>query len=342
MHKTIQLKDLTIGYSEKGARKKIIAQGICAMLYGGQLTCLLGKNGAGKSTLLRTLSAFIPPLGGDVLIEGKPLMGYTSTERARLIGVVLTERPELQHMTVHELAGMGRSPYTGFWGRLSREDNTLVGEALRMVGMDTMATRMVDTLSDGERQKVMIAKALSQQTPVIFLDEPTAFLDYPSKVDTMLLLRRLAHETGKIIFLSTHDVELAMQTADTLWLMRRVRGEEGRGDEVQGSRLKVQGSRLKAQGSSDEGVQEEADASRRGEPMCSPENAEQIILGQTHRSAPTLDEKKLVNPSTDSSTIAPLTIGSPRELTDNGALENFFAGEAFTFEKDEMRFRIKF
>ena len=335
MHKTIQLKDLSIGYTEKGTGKKIIAQGINATLYGGQLTCLLGKNGAGKSTLLRTLSAFIPPLEGDVLIEGKPLNSYTNTDRARLIGVVLTERPELQHMTVHELAGMGRSPYTGFWGRLSKEDNALVDEALCMVGMDNMATRMVDTLSDGERQKVMIAKALSQQTPVIFLDEPTAFLDYPSKVDTMLLLRRLAHETGKIIFLSTHDVELALQTADTLGLMRRVRCEGRGGDEAQGSRLK-------AQGSSDEGVQEEADASHRGEPMCSPENAEQIIVGQTHRSAPTVDEKTLVNPSTDSSSIVPLTIGSPRELADNGALDNFFTGEAFAFEKDEMRFRIKF
>ena len=322
MHKTIQLKDLTIGYTEKGARTKIIAQGICATLHGGQLTCLLGKNGAGKSTLLRTLSAFIPPLGGDVLIAGKPLKGYTNTNRARLIGVVLTERPELQHMTVRELAGMGRSPYTGFWGRLSTEDNALVDEALRLVGMDTMATRMVDTLSDGERQKVMIAKALAQQTPVIFLDEPTAFLDYPSKVDTMLLLRRLAHETGKIIFLSTHDVELALQTADTLWLMRRVRSEEGREDEVKGSR--------------DEGVQEETDASRRGEHIESSENAEQIILGQTHRSAPTVGKKNLLNSSTES-----LTIGSPRELADNGALENFFTGEAFTFDKEEMSFKVR-
>ena len=123
MHKTIQLKDLSIGYTEKGTGKKIIAQGINATLYGGQLTCLLGKNGAGKSTLLRTLSAFIPPLEGDVLIEGKPLNSYTNTDRARLIGVVLTERPELQHMTVHELAGMGRSPYTGFWGRLSKDQS---------------------------------------------------------------------------------------------------------------------------------------------------------------------------------------------------------------------------
>ena len=221
MHKTIILNDLSIGYREKGGKTKVISTHINATLHGGTLTCLLGANGAGKSTLLRTLSAFLPQLEGNIEIEGKGLQAYTDNERARLIGVVLTERPELHHMTVSELVGMGRTPYTGFWGKLSKEDTSIVTDALRMVGMQEMSTRMVDTLSDGERQKVMIAKALAQQTPVIFLDEPTAFLDYPSKVDTMLLLRKLAHTTGKTIFLSTHDVELALQTADKLWLMRR-------------------------------------------------------------------------------------------------------------------------
>ena len=221
MYGNIELNDLSIGYHEKGNRLKFIAQDIKATLYAGRLTCLLGANGAGKSTLLRTLSAFLPPLQGDILVGGKPLKEFTDNERARTIGVVLTERPELHHISVRELVGMGRSPYTGFWGRLSRQDYVIVDEALRLVGMQDMATHMADTLSDGERQKVMIAKALAQQTPVIFLDEPTAFLDYPSKVETMLLLRRLARETGKIIFLSTHDVELALQTSDTLWLMKR-------------------------------------------------------------------------------------------------------------------------
>ena len=224
MNQTIELRNLSIGYHEKGKGIKTIAQGIQAHLCGGELTCLLGANGAGKSTLLKTLSAFLTPLEGEILVEGKALKEYTQNERAKLIGVVLTEKPELHHMTVNELVGLGRSPYTGFWGNLSKEDQGIVDEALRMVGMQEMASRQVDTLSDGERQKAMIAKALAQQTPIIFLDEPTAFLDYPSKVETMLLLRQLAHDTGKTIFLSTHDVELALQTSDTLWLMRRIRG----------------------------------------------------------------------------------------------------------------------
>ena len=316
MHNTIQLNNLTIGYFEKGKRRKIIAQEICATLYGGQLTCLLGKNGAGKSTLLRTLSAFISPLKGEIVVKGKPLAEYSDKERARLIGVVLTERPELQHMTVHELVAMGRSPYTGFWGTLSKEDKALVDEALRMVGMDTMATQMVDTLSDGERQKVMIAKAWAQQTPVIFLDEPTAFLDYPSKMETMLLLRRLAHETGKIIFLSTHDVELALQTADTLWLMKRVRYKEPCVNMGNSSSVDSIEPLLEYRGTD---VQYSSASS----------------ISSTDKTTGK-EESSSINKQINS----PLTIGSPSELADNGALESFFTGELFVFDKGEMRFRI--
>ena len=133
---------------------------------------------------------------------------------------MLTERPDVQHATVRELVAMGRSPYTGFWGRLDDNDEKVVDEAISLVGIDSLAKRLVTTLSDGERQKAMIAKALAQQTPIIFLDEPTAFLDYPSKVDTLLLLRRICREAGKTVFLSTHDLELALQVADCLWLMQ--------------------------------------------------------------------------------------------------------------------------
>ena len=122
-------------------------------------------------------------------------------------------------MTVFELVGLGRSPYTGFWGRLNEDDKEVVKESLRLVGIESLQDRLIQTLSDGERQKTMIAKALAQQTPVIYLDEPTAFLDYPSKVEMLTLLRHLARETGKTIFLSTHDMELALQIADELWLM---------------------------------------------------------------------------------------------------------------------------
>lgn len=222
-HETITLCDLSTGYMRKH-QSRVVAAGITASLYGGELTCMLGVNGAGKSTLLRTLSGFQPPLSGRIRVEGRDLQEYTDKELATVISVVLTERFSLRNMTVEELVGMGRSPYTGFWGTLKSEDRRIVERALSMVGIGELKARMVHTLSDGERQKVMIAKALAQETPVIFLDEPTAFLDYPSKVDVMLLLRRLCREWNKTVFLSTHDLELALQTADRLWLLDKEKG----------------------------------------------------------------------------------------------------------------------
>lgn len=212
------LYHITTGYRSRHATH-VVASDINATLPQGQLTCLLGPNGAGKSTLLRTLAAFQPPLAGEILLEGRPLASYTTQELATRIGIVLTERPNIQGMTVAELVAMGRSPYTGFWGQLHDDDLAQVEEAIRLVGIENLRRRNVNTLSDGERQKVMIAKTLAQQTPIILLDEPTAFLDYPSKVEVLLLLRRLAHQMNKTIFLSTHDLELALQTADNLWLL---------------------------------------------------------------------------------------------------------------------------
>lgn len=220
---SIELKDLSIGYHTKQG-KKVVASGITATLERGRLTCLLGENGVGKSTLLKTLSAFLPKLDGSILIEGRELEQYSEKERACTIGIVLTEKPDVQQMTVRELVEMGRSPYTGFWGRLRDEDRKACNEAISMIGIEHLKDRLVQTLSDGERQKVMIAKALAQQTPVIYLDEPTAFLDYPSKVDMLLLLSRISREAQKTIFLSTHDLELALQVADTAWLMTRTEG----------------------------------------------------------------------------------------------------------------------
>ena len=257
-NETIQLRHLSIGYTLKhGVR--VVAEGINGTIRSGELTCLLGANGVGKSTLLRTLSAFQPAISGEVLftvyslqftddytdgkkglvsqsivnrkpstVNNREISSMTDKELSKLIGVVLTEKPDVRNMSVRELVALGRSPYTGFWGTCSKEDFRIVDEAIEMVGVGALIRRPVHTLSDGERQKVMIAKALAQQTPVIFLDEPTAFLDYPSKVEVLQLLRRISREAEKTIFLSTHDVELALQLADTIWLMRKleVRGEK--------------------------------------------------------------------------------------------------------------------
>lgn len=220
---TIRLRDLSIGYPDKHNTKRV-AEHLNASIHSGELTCLLGTNGVGKSTLLRTLSAFQPPLGGDIDLLDRPLSTYDDRQLATVIGVVLTEKSDIRNMTVEELVGLGRSPYTGFWGTLKESDRRIVHEAIARVRIESLTQRMVHTLSDGERQKVMIAKALAQETPIIFLDEPTAFLDFPSKVEVMQLLHNLTHTLQKTVFMSTHDLELALQIADKIWLMDRTNG----------------------------------------------------------------------------------------------------------------------
>lgn len=215
---TIKLKNLTTGYSTK-SNQRVVSKDLTACLNNEELTCLLGVNGAGKSTLLRTLSAFILPISGKISLLGKYLEDYTPKELSKLIGVVLTGRMEQGGLTVFDMVGMGRSPYTGFWGTLGEQDREIVKDAIKQIKITHLIERTMDTLSDGERQKVMIAKALAQETPVIFLDEPTAFLDFPSKVEMMQMLHNLAHDMKKTIFLSTHDLELALQVADRLWLL---------------------------------------------------------------------------------------------------------------------------
>ena len=220
---TIRLRDLSIGYPDKHNTKRV-AEHLNASIHSGELTCLLGTNGVGKSTLLRTLSAFQPPLGGNIDLLDRPLSTYDDRQLATVIGVVLTEKSDIRNMTVEELVGLGRSPYTGFWGTLKESDRRIVHEAIARVRIEPLTQRMVHTLSDGERQKVMIAKALAQETPIIFLDEPTAFLDFPSKVEVMQLLHNLTHTLQKTVFMSTHDLELALQIADKIWLMDRTNG----------------------------------------------------------------------------------------------------------------------
>lgn len=220
---TIHIERLSIGYKSK-KKDKIIAKDLSATILSGELTCLIGANGVGKSTLLRTLSGFQPPINGKIIIKGKEISSYSQKELSQLIGVVLTEKVEVRDMSVTELVNMGRSPYTGFWGKLTSEDNAVVKEAIRMVNIPELAERSIQTLSDGERQKAMIAKTLAQQTPIIFLDEPTAFLDFPSKIEILQLLHSLSKNTNKTIFLSTHDLELALQIADIVWMMDKTKG----------------------------------------------------------------------------------------------------------------------
>lgn len=216
----IRTEKLTTGYTA-GKEVKAITSGLTASLPPASMTCLLGPNGAGKSTLMRTIAGFQKPLAGSVYAGDREISRMSGKERAEMIGVVLTDKPMLENMDVASLVALGRTPYTGFWGRLSKEDNAAIEEAMEMVGIALLRNRDVRSLSDGERQKAMIAKALAQQTPVIFLDEPTAFLDFPSKVDIMRLLSRLAATAGKTVFVSTHDLDIAFQTADFLWLIDR-------------------------------------------------------------------------------------------------------------------------
>ena len=219
----IQGKNLNIGY-RTGKQEKMVHQHLDFELHGGELTCLLGANGAGKSTLLRTLSASQPSLGGELTMLGKPISDYTEKERSRTIGVVLTDKTFTGGLSVYELVALGRQPHTGFFGRLTKEDKRIVQEAMENVGIAHKARSYTAELSDGERQKAMIAKALVQECPLILLDEPTAFLDVVSRIEIMHLLHRLATEQDKAILLSTHDIEQALVLSDKLWLLTKGQG----------------------------------------------------------------------------------------------------------------------
>ncbi len=211
------ITDAAIGY-RNGKNIKTVAEGINASLHCGELVALIGRNGAGKSTLLRTLSAFQKPLSGRIELSGMDIAGLSPSEVAKRVAVVLTST-EPAPLTVGELVSLGRTPYTNFLGRMSVKDKELVREAMELMGVHCFGERNVADLSDGERQKCMIAKALAQETSVILLDEPTAFLDFGSKVNLFRMLKRLAVERQKAILVSTHDIEMAVMFAHKLWLM---------------------------------------------------------------------------------------------------------------------------
>ena len=211
-------RDLAVGY-RNGKNEVTLLKDLNLSLAKGKLVALLGQNGAGKSTLLRALTCDEKPLSGTIQVNGKNLAEMSQKERSRIIGLVSTDRIQAGALTVTELVGLGRQPHTGFLGRLDEEDHAIVRQAMEDSGIISKAGEYIASLSDGERQKAMIARALAQQTPIIILDEPTAFLDVASRIETMRLLQTLAHERGKAVLLSSHDISQSLMLADELWLI---------------------------------------------------------------------------------------------------------------------------
>lgn len=210
----IELRDIRLAFG----RRELIASA-SARFRAGTITALLGRNGTGKSTLLRAMAALGAVSHGEILVAGRPVGSLSAAALARSIAFVNTDRIRAENMSARELVAIGRSPYTDWIGRMGDDDRRIVDEALQTAGIADMADRMIDTMSDGECQRVMIARALAQATPVILLDEPTAFLDMPNRYELCTLLRRLAHEHGKCIVFSTHDLDIALSLCDDIALI---------------------------------------------------------------------------------------------------------------------------
>lgn len=210
---------LTIGYQAGKGKSKVIAGPLNLKLHAGQLVCLLGPNGCGKSTLLRTISGLQHPLKGEIILDGEALHQLKPAQVAKKISLVLTDNVRAGNLDVYSLISLGRYPYSGWLGILTEQDKQIIGQAIKATDTGAFAGRKMDSLSDGECQKVMLARAIAQDTPLIILDEPTAHLDLPSRIQLMRLLHQLAKETNKAILLSTHELDLALQVADQIWLM---------------------------------------------------------------------------------------------------------------------------
>lgn len=205
----IKLENITLGYGSR-----TLLDGVSTTFERGTLTALLGRNGAGKSTLLRAIAALGRISGGTIRIGGDELASLNAEQIAHRISFVTTDKVRIPNLTCEDVVSLGRAPYTNWIGRMQDIDRRIVGEALAMVGMSNFAHKTMESMSDGECQRVMIARALAQQTPIILLDEPTAFLDLPTRHEVCALLRRLAHEEGKTIIFSTHDLDIAMAQCD--------------------------------------------------------------------------------------------------------------------------------
>lgn len=210
----IRLDKISIGYGDR-----ILLSDVSSRFERGRVTALIGRNGTGKSTLLRAVAGLERPLGGGIEIDGRRLERLAGGEAARLVAFVATDKVRIANLRCEDLVALGRAPYTNWIGRLQRIDRRIVAESLEMAGMSGFASKSMDTLSDGECQRVMIARALAQQTPVILLDEPTAFLDMPNRYELCSLLRTLAHDSGKTILFSTHELDIATTMCDDIALI---------------------------------------------------------------------------------------------------------------------------
>ena len=210
----IELRNITLGY---GSRTLI--EDATTLFECGNMVALLGRNGTGKSTLLRALAALGDVQQGEIYIDRRPLAELSRGELSRLVAFVTTERIDVEALTAYDLVAIGRSPYTNWMGRLSDDDRVAIERAMQIAGVAHMAERRVETMSDGECQRVMIARALAQDTRVILLDEPTAFLDLPNRYELCTLLSRLAHDEGKCVIFSTHELDIALSLADSIALV---------------------------------------------------------------------------------------------------------------------------
>ena len=210
----IQLKDLTLGYEQRTLLEKVSAH-----ITGGQLVALLGRNGTGKSTLLRAVMGLEKPQNGEIILHGNNIASLKPEELARNISFVTTDKVRIANLRCRDVVALGRAPYTNWPGQLQGEDKEKVDNAMHLVGMDSYAEKTMDKMSDGECQRIMIARALAQDTPVILLDEPTAFLDLPNRYELCLLLRKLTQKEGKCILFSTHDLDIALSLCDTIMLI---------------------------------------------------------------------------------------------------------------------------
>ncbi len=217
----LEISDLEIGFKMGGKSVHSLFSGINASASEGELVALIGQNGIGKSTLLKTIVRLLDPLGGNIILKGKELREYRDAAFSALLGYVSTEVVSVGNLTVHDLIGLGRFPYTNWFGRLTREDEAAIGQAMEMVGLSSLAEKNISEISDGERQRAMIARTIAQDTDVLVLDEPTAFLDLPNRYEVLQLLRRLSAEKGKLVIFSTHDLEMVISTADKIWMMTK-------------------------------------------------------------------------------------------------------------------------